>query len=531
MTTSKIKILVSDDVSETGLKPFREAGFKVEKHIGLKPDELCSLISDYDGLVVRSETKVTDRVMDAAKRLRAIGRAGVGVDNIDVAAAATRGIVVMNAPDGNTITTAEHSFAMLLALARKIPLAFTSLRAAKWERKKFVGVELYGKTLGIIGLGRIGRTVARIAMGFNMRVIAYDPFVTPESTRDLELEILPIEEIFKRSDFISLHTPLTSETRGILGAQAFSLMKRGVRIINCARGGLVDETALYHAIKEGIVAGAAIDVFEQEPPPPDLPLLSLDEVIMTPHLGASTTEAQEGVAVTVAEQMRDYFMTGALRGAVNAPSLGAHELSVLAPYITLAEKLGRVQAQLIEGPVREVRLDCAGELAELNSAPVSRAFLAGFLSNTSDRVNVVNSFLIAEERGVSVTTSSKRSSAEYIHSIQTTVATSTGQSSVAGALFGLEREGRITEIDGFRLEAIPAGHMLILYNKDLPGVIGKIGTVLGDGGVNIGRFHLGRRARPGEAIAVIEVDVPIEEKTLERLRSLKDIISAHSIKI
>ncbi|MGH9917029.1 MAG: NAD(P)-dependent oxidoreductase, partial [Pyrinomonadaceae bacterium] len=349
-------------------------------------------------------------------------------------------------------------------------------------------VELYGKTLGIIGLGRIGRTVAQIAEGFNMHVIAYDPFVTPESVRDLELEVVSLADVFQRSDFISIHTPLTSETRGIIGAQAFSLMKRGVRIVNCARGGLVDETALYNAIREGIVAGAAIDVFEREPPPPDLPLLTLDEVIVTPHLGASTTEAQEGVAVTVAEQMRDYFLTGALRGAVNAPSLGTHELSVLGPYMSLAEKLGRVQAQLVEKPAHEVRLDYAGDLAELNSASVSRAFLAGFLSNTSDRVNVINSFLIAEERGVSVTTSYKRSGADYIHSIQTTAVTSMGQSTVAGTLFGsesgLEREGRITEIDGFRLEAIPAGHMLILYNKDLPGVIGKIGTVLGDGGVN-----------------------------------------------
>ncbi|HYO99016.1 MAG TPA: phosphoglycerate dehydrogenase, partial [Pyrinomonadaceae bacterium] len=326
-----IKILVSDDVSESGLEPLRAAGFAVEKRTGLKPDELREIVRDYDGLVVRSETKVTAALMEEAVRLRAIGRAGVGVDNIDVPAATSRGIIVMNAPDGNTMTTAEHTLALLLALARGVPQAHASLRGGKWERKKFVGVELRGKTLGVVGLGRIGRVVASRARGFEMKVLAFDPFVAPEQARDMELELAPLEEVCARADFLTVHTPLTAETRGIIGAREFARMKPDVRIINCARGGLVDERALYEALKEGRVAGAALDVFEEEPPSQNNPLLQLDGVITTPHLGASTKEAQEGVAVTVAEQMRDYFQTGALRGAVNAPALGAQELHTLSP--------------------------------------------------------------------------------------------------------------------------------------------------------------------------------------------------------
>ncbi|MDQ3753772.1 MAG: phosphoglycerate dehydrogenase, partial [Acidobacteriota bacterium] len=309
---SDIKILVSDDVSESGLEPLRAAGFAVEKRTGLKPEEFREILPEYDGLIVRSETKVSAPVLDAAVRLRAIGRAGVGVDNIDVAAATARGIIVMNAPDGNTMTTAEHTLAMLLALARRVPQANASLRGGKWERKKFVGVELRGKTLGIVGLGRIGRVVASRARGFEMKVLAFDPFVSPEGARDSEIELVTLAEVCERADFLTVHTPLTAETRGIIGGQELARMKPEARIINCARGGLIDERALYSAIKEGRVAGAALDVFEQEPPPADHPLLNLDEVITTPHLGASTKEAQEGVAVTVAEQMRDYFLTGAL---------------------------------------------------------------------------------------------------------------------------------------------------------------------------------------------------------------------------
>lgn len=531
---SDYKILVADDVSESGLEPLRAAGFAVEKRTGLKLAELSEALRDVDGLVVRSETKVTPELMTAATRLRVIGRAGVGVDNIDVPAATERGIVVMNAPDGNTITTAEHTIALLVSLARRVPQANESLRGGRWERKRFIGVELQGKTLGIVGLGRIGRTVAARARAFGMNILAFDPFVAPDQARDLELEIAPLDEVFARADFITVHTPLTAETRGIVGASAFSKMKRGVRVINCARGGLVDERALLAAIKEGIVAGAALDVFEQEPPPADHPLLVLEEVIATPHLGASTTEAQEGVALTVAEQMRDYLLTGALRGAVNVPALGAQELNALQPYITLAESLGRFQAQLVDDAVREVRLEYAGEVVELDAAPVTRAFLAGLLRDVSARVNVVNAFLIAEERGITVTATYKRAGSDFDPAIRTRVVTTSNEQSVAGTLFGgsgRTGEGRITEINGFRIEAIPHGHMLVTRNHDVPGVIGHIGTILGEHSVNISRFHLGRRERGGEAMAVIETDAPLRDETLTELRSFEQVISARQIEL
>ncbi|MGH9941215.1 MAG: phosphoglycerate dehydrogenase [Pyrinomonadaceae bacterium] len=527
-----IRILVSDDVSESGLEPLRTAGFTVDKRTGLKPEELRELLPAYDGLIVRSETKVTAPLLDAATGLRAIGRAGVGVDNIDVPAATARGVVVMNAPDGNTMTTAEHAVALLLALARHLPAGNASLRAGRWERKKFVGVELRGKTLGIIGLGRIGRVVACRAQGFEMKVLAYDPFVTPEQARDAEIELASLEEVCRRADFLTVHTPLTAETRGIIGAGELSLMKPDARVINCARGGLVDEQALYVAIKENRIAGAAFDVFEQEPPPADHPLLQLEQVIATPHLGASTKEAQEGVAVTVAEQMRDYFLTGALRGAVNAPALGAHELNVLQPYIDLAYRLGRFQAQLLDEAVREVRIEYAGEVAELDAAPVTRSFLAGLLRDVSARVNSVNAFHIAEERGIKVTSSYERGGVSP-SAVNTRAVTAHGhEQSVSGALFGPGGDGgRITEINGFRIEAIPAGHMVVTRNRDVPGVIGHVGTIFGRHGVNISRFHLGRLDPGGEAMAVNETDAPAGDATLEDLRRAAQIISARRIEL
>jgi D-3-phosphoglycerate dehydrogenase len=532
MTTEPIRILVADDISESGLQPLRDAGFSVEKRTGLASDALREALRESDGLVVRSETKVTAELMDYAPRLRVVGRAGVGVDNIDVPAATARGVVVMNAPDGNTITTAEHTIALLIALARNVPQANSSLKAGKWERKHFIGVELQGKTLGIVGLGRIGRVVASRARAFGMNLVAYDPFMSPEQARDLEIELAPLDDVFARADFLTVHTPLTAETRGIVGREAFAKMKRGVRVINCARGGLVDEDALYDAIKSGTVAGAALDVFTTEPPPADHPLLRLDEVIATPHLGASTTEAQEGVAFTVAEQMRDYLLTGALRGAVNVPALGARELNALQPYLALAESLGRFQAQLVDSGVREVRLEFAGEIVDLDAAPVTRSFLAGLLRDVSARVNVVNAFLIAEERGINVTTTYLRAAADAAPAIRTQVITNNAEQTLAGTIFGYggqAREGRVTEINGFRVEAIPHGHMLVVRNRDVPGVIGRVGTILGDHGVNISHFHLGRQERGGEAMAVIEVDAQLDDATLKELRALEPVISARQI--
>jgi D-3-phosphoglycerate dehydrogenase len=534
MSTKQLKVFVADEVSDSGLQPLRDAGIAVEKRVGLGQNELREALADCAGLVVRSETKVTSELMDSATSLRVVGRAGVGVDNIDVPAATERGIVVMNAPDGNTITTAEHTMALLIALARRVPQANSSLKAGRWDRKAFIGVELQGKTLGIVGMGRIGRTVAARARAFGMKIVAFDPFIAPEQARDSEIELAPLDEVFANADFITVHTPLTTETRGLIGSAAFARMKKGVRVINCARGGLVDENALYDAIKSGTVAGAALDVFVQEPPPPDHPLLLLDEVIVTPHLGASTTEAQEGVAFTVAEQMRDYLLSGALRGAVNVPALGTKELAVLRPYIELAEKLGRFQAQLVDSAVREVKLEFAGEIVELNAAPVTRSFLAGLLRDVSARVNAVNAFLIAEERGISVTTSYFRAGADSAASIRTRVLSNTAEQTLAGTIFGFgeqEREGRITQIDGFHIEATPQGHMLVMRNRDVPGVIGRVGTILGDRGVNISRFHLGRRERGGEAMAVIEVDAELNEAALTELRELEPVISARQIEL
>lgn len=531
---TRTKIFVADEVSDSGLQPLRDAGFEVEKRTGLSVADLPQALTGCAGLVVRSETKVTAELMDSTPSLRVVGRAGVGVDNIDVPAATVRGVVVMNAPDGNTITTAEHTLALLIALARRVPQANSSLKLGNWERKRFIGVELQGKTLGIIGLGRIGRVVASRARAFGMNIVAYDPFIAPEQGRELEIEVAPLDEVFARADFLTVHTPLTAETRGLVGADAFARMKKGVRIINCARGGLIQEQALFDAIKAGIVAGAALDVFESEPPAKDNPLLGLEEVVATPHLGASTTEAQEGVAFVVSEQMRDFLLTGALRGAVNVPALGAKELVALQPYIDLASRLGSFQAQLVDNAVREVRLEYAGEIVDFDAAPVTRGFLAGLLRDVSARVNLVNAFVIAEERGIAVTTAYVRSSPENVPAIQTKVLTKNGEHTLSGTLFGYSnqtREGRLTEINGFHIEAVPHGHMLVLRNRDVPGVIGQIGTLLGQAGVNISRFQLGRREKGGEAMAVVEIDMPLDRETLENLRESEHVVSARQIEL
>lgn len=529
-----IKIFVADDVSDTGLQPLRSAGFNVEKRVGLARAELVEALKDSDGLIVRSETRVTADLLDEATSLRVIGRAGVGVDNIDVSAATLRGVVVMNAPDGNTITTAEHTMALMISLARSIPQANSSLKAGRWERKKFIGVELQGKTLGIVGLGRIGRVVASRARALGMQIVAYDPFIAPEQARDLEVELAPLDDVYARADFLTVHTPLTAETRGLIDREELRKMKHGARLINCARGGLVDEDALYEALTDGSIAGAALDVFSEEPPPANHPLLQLEQVIATPHLGASTTEAQEGVAFTVAEQMRDFFLTGVLRGAVNVPAMSVKEFNLMQPYVALAESLGRFQAQLVEQAVNEVRIEFAGEVVDLDATPVTRAFLAGFLRDVSARVNVVNAFLIADERGIKVTTTYVRSAGDNAPAMRTEIMAGPSRRSLAGNLIGYggqRREGRITEIDGFHLEARPEGQLLVMRNYDVPGVIGKVGTILGEGGVNIGRFHLGRRERGGEAIAVIEVDAPLSKDTLQSLRSLEQVISAQPIEL
>ncbi len=526
-----MKVFVADDVNEEKLAPLIDAGIDVVKETKLDDAVLATRLKDADGVIVRSATHITAELMDAAKNLRVIGRAGVGVDNIDVKAATQRGIVVMNAPDGNTITTAEHTIALLVSMARNVPQAHANLQSGVWDKKSFVGVELNGKTLGVIGLGRIGKHVAQIARGFGMQIVAFDPFTSADQAKELAIETGTLDEVLARADFLTIHTPVTDETRGIIGKDAFAKVKKGVRLVNCARGGLVDEIALLEAIENGTVAAAALDVFSTEPLPADSPLLGNPKIITTPHLGASTTEAQEGVALTVAEQMRDYLIDGTLRGAVNAPSMAAAEVEALQPFIDLAERLGRFQAQLLdEGAISNVRLEYTGALATTDAAPVTRAFLAGLLRDVSARVNVVNSLLIAEERGISVTTSYTTAGKMVNADILTSVTTADGEQTASGLVFA-NGEGRITEIGSFSIEAVPHGYMLITKNRDVPGVIGELGTILGENGVNISRFYLGRQQKGGEALAVVEIDSALEESVLEKLRQIAAVILVKQVRL
>ncbi len=525
-----MKVFVADDVNEDNLAPLRDAGIDVVKETKLDPSALAVRLKDADGVIVRSATRITADLMDAAPKLRVIGRAGVGVDNIDVKAATQRGIVVMNAPDGNTITTAEHTIALLVSMARNVPQAHAKLQAGEWDKKSFVGVELYGKTLGVIGLGRIGRHVAQIARGFGMQVIAYDPFSSADHAKEFGIDMGTLDDVFERSDFLTIHTPVTDETRGIIGKDALAKMKNGVRLVNCARGGLVDEAALLDALDNGKVAAAAFDVFASEPLPADSPLLGRPNIITTPHLGASTTEAQQGVALTVAEQMTDYLLTGALRGAVNAPSLDPAELEALQPYIDLATSLGRFQAQIAdEVAISHVRLEYSGELAERDAAPVTRAFIAALLRDVSARVNVVNALLIADERGIKVTTSYTKT-AKTNADILTSVTSAIGEQTASGMVFA-GGEGRITSIGSFSIEAVPSGCMLVTKNRDVPGVIGQLGTILGSAGVNISRFYLGRQAKGGEALAVIEIDSPLGETVIDALRNIDAVINVKQVRL
>lgn len=528
----ELKILVADDVKEDKLSPLTDSGIQIIKKTRLSPAELEAEIADADGVIVRSATKITADLIDKAPKLRVIGRAGVGVDNIDLKAATEKGVVVMNAPDGNTITTAEHAIALLVSLARNIPQANAALAAGKWDKKRFVGVELHGKTLGVIGLGRIGKHVARIAKGFGMNVKGFDPFVSEEQAAENGLELCSLDELYGQSDFITIHTPVTEETRGMIGRDAFARMKDGVRIVNCARGGLVDEDALMLAIESGKVAGAALDVFSTEPLPSGSPLLESDRVVTTPHLGASTTEAQEGVAFTVAEQMRDYLLFGELRNAVNAPSLEAGELAALRPYILLAERLGSFHAQMLdESAVSEVRISYSGGLADRDAAPATGSFLSGFLKNVSSRVNLVNASHIAEERGIKVTTSQTNEARPNGADITTLVSTRDGRSETVSGKVYRDGESRITRIGDFSIEAIPEGTMLVIKNRDVPGVIGKIGTLLGDKGVNISRFYLGRKEKGGEALAVIEVDSNVDEGVIEALKAIESVSSIRLVRL
>ena len=525
------RVLVTDKLAPQGLAVLQRAvgggQLMVDERFGLSPEELCGSIGDYDAIIIRSSTHVTGPVIAAAGRLRVIGRAGIGVDNIDVAAATRRGIVVMNTPGGNNVTTAEHTISMMLALARAIPQATASMKEAKWERSRFTGTEIFNKILGIIGIGNIGRLVAERAEGLGMKITAYDPFLTEEKARQLGVELVDLDTLLARADFISIHTPLTKETQNLIGEPELAKMKPSARLINCARGGIVNEAALAAALRAGHIAGAAIDVFEHEPPPADHPLLALDRVICTPHLGAATDEAQINVAVAIAEQVVDFLINHVTRNAVNVPSMSSESLEVLRPYLTLGEKLGSVQAQLLEAAPKRVRVEYAGEIAAVDVQLVTLAVLHGLLAGLLDSsaVNYVNARELARERGIKVIESKTTQPTGYLNLVTVFVETALGRSEVAGAIFGREVI-RLVKINHFFLEAIPEGVILMLHNRDVPGVVGAVGTLLGEAKINIGGIELGRERVGGMAISLVHVDDRVPETVLERLRNLPEIVSA-----
>ncbi|RMB11844.1 phosphoglycerate dehydrogenase [Eilatimonas milleporae] len=515
------KVLISDKMSPLAEQVFKERGLDVDYKPGLDKDELAAIIAKYDGLAVRSSTKVTPKILDAAKNLKVIGRAGIGVDNIDVAAATNSGVVVMNTPFGNSITTAEHALAMLMALARQIPQANASTHEGKWEKSKFMGVELTGKTLGLIGCGNIGSIVAERALGLRMKVLAYDPYLSVERAADLGVTKVDLDELLSRADFITLHTPLTDQTRGLIGKQAFARMKDGVRIVNCARGGLVDEAALLEALDGGKVAGAALDVFAEEPATAN-PLFGHERVICTPHLGAATTEAQVNVARQVAEQMADFLLTGGVMNALNMPSLSAEEAPRLKPYMALADEIGSFAGQLTETGLKRVVVEYEGHVAGLNTKPLTAAILCGLLSPLMDSVNMVNAPVIAKERNIDLTEVSHDREGDYHTLIRLTVETEKRTRTVSGTLFS-NQAPRLVEVNGVRLEAELAPHMLYVVNDDKPGFIGALGSLLGQNGVNIATFALGRREEGEEAVALVAVDDALRDIVLDQVAALAHV--------
>ncbi len=524
------RVLISDKLSEAAVQIFRDRGVEVDylPELGKDKDALLAKIGDYDGLAIRSATKVSPKILEAAKKLKVIGRAGIGVDNVDIPAASARGIVVMNTPFGNAITTAEHALSMMMALARQIPEANASTRAGKWEKNRFMGVELFNKTLGIIGCGNIGSIVADRALGLKMKVIAYDPFLSAERAVTLGVEKVELLDIMDRSDFITLHTPLTDKTRNIIGAAALARCKKGVRIINCARGGLVNEDALYDALISKHVAGAALDVFEVEPASSHK-LFDLENVVCTPHLGASTGEAQENVALQVAEQMADYLVKGAVSNALNMPSISAEEAPRLKPYVTLAEKLGSFAGQLTEEPLIGIVIEYAGDVGNLNTRALTSAALAGILQAQVGMVNMVSAPIVAKERGINVDEVKQSKRGAYETYIRITVKTAKFERSVAGTVFGDGRP-RIIQIKGIELECNFGAHMLYITNNDRPGFVGRVGTLLGNAGINMGTFHLGRIAEGADAISIIETDGEVPQAVMDQVSQVPNVVQVRALR-
>lgn len=512
------KVLIADKLSPAAVSIFKVRGIDVDVKTDLPKEELLKIVDQYDGIAIRSATKITADVIAAAKNLKVVGRAGIGVDNVDIPAATAAGVIVMNTPFGNSITTAEHAVAMMMALARDIPAANTSTQAGKWEKNRFMGVELYGKTLGIIGAGNIGSIVADRAKGLKMHVIAFDPYLTAERASEIGIKKVDLDTLLQDADFITLHTPMTAETKGILNATTLAKTKKGVRIINCARGGLIDEVALKAALDSDQVAGAALDVFPQEPAKENI-LFGNDKIIATPHLGASTAEAQENVALQVAEQISDYLITGAVTNALNMPSISAQEASAVRPWIVLAEKLGAFAGQVTETSIEAVDIAFEGVPAGLNRRALTQAALAGLLKPHLPTVNMVNAPIVAKERGIKVSEISRDQAGTYDGLITITVKMPDMSRSVAGTVYS-NGQPRLAQVKGINLDAEFAPHMLYITNEDKPGFIGKLGTVLGEAKVNIANFNLGR-TKPGEdSICVVDVDGEVAEAVLATIQAL-----------
>ncbi len=524
-----MKIAVLDKVGEAGLELLRsEPSFEVIERLGLSTDEILAAVGEWDAIVVRSGVKITADILEAGERLRVVGRAGIGVDNIDIETASRLGIVVMNTPDSNAITTAELTVSLMMALARKIPAADASLRAGRWERSRFLGSEVFGKTLGVIGLGRIGSMVAERALGLGMRVVGFDPYVETARLGAGEIRITELDEVLRVSDFITVHTPLNDKTRGLIGTDAIAKMKNGARVINVARGGIVDEVALEKALQSGKLAGAALDVFQREPPG-DHPLFQIENTVVTPHLGASTEEAQEKVAVAIAVQIRDLLLDGTILNAVNVPSVSATELERLRPYLSLCERLGAFCGQTTDGTIRSCTIEYAGEVAQLETAPLTNAVLKGLLApQLGERVNAVNARHLAAERGLRIAEATADSGADFVTLVTVRLEIEAGSHTVAGTLLG-RRHPRLVRIDDYQLDALPEGATLVTRNADRPGVIGAIGTLLGQNSINISRLQLGLQNHGGAALAVINIDSPVSPDLLTELRQLEHILSADQV--
>ena len=522
------KVLISDKLSPAAVQIFKDHGIAVDVKSGLDKEQLAAIIGEYDGLAVRSATKVTAKLLEKAKRLKVIGRAGIGVDNVDVPAATARGIIVMNTPFGNSITTAEHAITLMLALARQIPAADASTQAGKWEKNRFMGVEITGKTLGVIGCGNIGSIVAERGIGLKMKVIAYDPFLSPERAVHIGVEKVELDELFKRADFITLHAPLTDKTRNIIDAKAIEKMKRGVRIVNCARGGLVDEKAMRAALDAGRVAGAAFDVFSTEPANEN-PLFGHPNVVCTPHLGAATSEAQENVALQVAEQMSEYLLRGAISNAINFPSISAEEAPRLKPFVALAEKLGSFAGQLTETGIVKVQIAYEGEVAHMNTRALTSAAVAGLLRPMLQNVNVVSAPIVARDRGIMIEETTREGDCDYESLITVTVVTERQSRFVSGTVFADGRP-RIVNIKGIRMDAEFGPSMIYITNLDKPGFIGRFSSTLGEAGINIATFHVGRDKPGGSAIALIEIDGELPPDVLAKVRALPQVQQAKPLR-